>query len=204
MTKKRVKVFVSYSRHDEELVKPLAALLGLNAEDAVFLDVEQLKPGMLWEETIVKAIEQCSVFVICWCCESKKSTFVAKELKLALADRKKKIVPVLFCSAKLPRQVAKRQWIDLRGRIAHTCSASDPHLLTKLKTPPGDSLRRRLEIARHRNITADSARSRIPPGGEVYLLVRSDGELMESMTRDEEEALWLSEKISTYFQNLGE
>jgi hypothetical protein len=127
--KKRVKVFVSYSRHDEDLVKPLAGLLGLSAEDAVFLDIEQLKPGVLWEKTIVKAIEQSSVFVICWCCESKKSSFVAREIKLALADRKRKIVPVLFCSAKLPHQVSKSQWIDLRGRVVHTCCNIEQHLL---------------------------------------------------------------------------
>jgi hypothetical protein len=43
--KKRCKVFVSYSRHDEELVKPLAGLLGAAANDAVFLDVTSLKSG---------------------------------------------------------------------------------------------------------------------------------------------------------------
>ena len=119
--KKKVKVFVSYSRHDEALVKPLAGLLGVAAEDAVFLDVEQLKPGDLWEEKLVGAVQESSVFVLCWCCQSEKSEFVAKEIRIALTDRSKKLVPVLFCSTKLPADLTARQWIDLRGRVVHNC-----------------------------------------------------------------------------------
>ena len=118
---KKPKVFVSYSRHDEALVKPLAGLLGVTVEDAVFLDVNELKPGDVWEEKIVAAVRESTVFVICWCCQSQKSEFVAREISLALEDGKKKLVPVLFCQTKLPADLATRQWIDLRGRILHTC-----------------------------------------------------------------------------------
>ena len=118
---KKAKVFVSYSRHDEALVRPLAGLLGVAAEDAVFLDIEQLKPGDLWESKIIGAVEDSSVFVLCWCCQSKKSAFVAKEIRTALADGKKKLVPVLFCATKLPPELANRQWIDLRGCVVHVC-----------------------------------------------------------------------------------
>jgi hypothetical protein len=88
--KKKCKVFVSYSRHDEGLVKPLAGLLGVVAEDAVFLDVERLKPGQLWEKEITEAVERSSVFVVCWCCETERSRFVMQEIALALRDPKKK------------------------------------------------------------------------------------------------------------------
>jgi hypothetical protein len=112
--KKKCKVFVSYSRHDEALVKPLAGLLGVAADDAVFLDVASLKPGDPWEEEIMEAIKEASVFILCWCCESEKSSPVAKEITAALAGDKKRIVPVLFCSAKLPVFLRYIQWIDLR------------------------------------------------------------------------------------------
>ena len=68
------------------LVKPLAGLLGVVAEDAVFLDVERLKPGQLWEKEITEAVERSSVFVVCWCCETERSRFVMQEIALALRD----------------------------------------------------------------------------------------------------------------------
>jgi hypothetical protein len=66
-------------------------------------------------------VREASVFVLCWCCESGRSAFVAKEISAALAEGKKKLVPVLFCSAPLPAGMADRQWIDLRGKIVHAC-----------------------------------------------------------------------------------
>jgi DNA-directed RNA polymerase subunit RPC12/RpoP len=122
------------------VVKPLAALLGVASEDTVFLDVEQLKPGDLWEEKLTDAVSNSSVFVLCWCCESKKSQFVAKEISIALADKNRKLVPVLFCSTTLPPNLSDRQWIDLRGRIVHSCDHGDgmgiePTLIALPKDP---------------------------------------------------------------------
>ncbi len=117
--KKKTRVFVSYSRHDEALVRPLAGLLGIAADRAVFLDVTSLQPGDEWEAEIINAVRQSSVFVLCWCCESQKSEFVAKEIGMALLDPHKRMVPVLFCSVDLPEALAKRQWIDLSGRNSH-------------------------------------------------------------------------------------
>jgi hypothetical protein len=119
--KKRSKVFVSYSRHDESLIKPLAGLLGAAADDAVFLDVSSIKPGDLWKSEIEGAVRNASVFILCWCCESKRSDFVAYEIKTALEAGGKRLVPVLLCSTPLPPSLADRQWIDLQGRIVHAC-----------------------------------------------------------------------------------
>jgi TIR domain len=133
--RKKTKVFVSYSRHDEALVRPLAGLLGVAADDAVFLDVTSLKPGDLWDDKIMGAVKEASVFVLCWCCESDKSTFIAKEISAALAEGEKKLVPVLFCSTPLPPGMADRQWIDLRGKVVHDCPL--PHV--EKKKPRRDS-----------------------------------------------------------------
>jgi len=132
---------VSYSRHDEALVKPLAGLLGVAADDAVFLDVASLKPGDLWEQRIVDAVKEASVFVVCWCCESNRSIFVAKEITIAMAEGKKRLVPVLFCTAPLPPNMANRQWIDLCGKIVHDCSNSHTKKDgEKQSTPPSVEL----------------------------------------------------------------
>jgi hypothetical protein len=125
--KKKCKLFVSYSRHDEELVKPLAGLLGVAADDEVFLDVESIKPGQKWKSEIERAIRASSVFVLCWCCESEKSKFIAHEIKMAMSSESKRLVPVLFCGIPLPRSLADRQWIDLTGRVAHRCIEARIH-----------------------------------------------------------------------------
>lgn len=133
--RRKIRVFVSYSRHDEALVRPLAGLLGAAAPDAVFLDVTSLKPGDLWDKQIMNAVKEASVFVICWCCESDRSTFIAKEISAALAEGDKKLVPVLFCSTPLPPSLADRQWIDLRGQVTHVCPL--PHVEEKKKQKKG-------------------------------------------------------------------
>jgi hypothetical protein len=124
--KKKCKVFVSYSRHDEALVKPLASLLGAAANDAVFFDVTSLKAGDPWETEIFTAVKQASVFVLCWCCESERSSFVAREISAALSEGNKRLVPVLFCSTPLPPHLANRQWTDLRGKVIHECPTPHP------------------------------------------------------------------------------
>src|SRR4051812_18936197 len=113
---KPCKVFVSYSRHDEALVKPLAGLLGAAADDAIFLDIESIKPGNLWKDEIERAMRTSSVFILCWCCESERSQFVQYEIRMALKGKEKRLVPVLLCSTPLPHSLTDRQWVDLRGR----------------------------------------------------------------------------------------
>lgn len=123
--KKQCKVFVSYSRHDEALVKPLAGLLGVAAENAVFLDVDALKPGDCWRSEIENAVRDSSVFVLCWCCESSRSEFVKAEVEIALEDARKRLVPVLFCATPLPAPLKERQWVNLQGRVTHICNGHD-------------------------------------------------------------------------------
>jgi hypothetical protein len=88
----------------------------------VFLDVTSLKGGDFWKAEIIRAINDAPVFVVCCCCESQRSTFVAEEIWYALKQGEKRLVPVLFCDMPLPDYLAQRQWIDLRGRITHVCN----------------------------------------------------------------------------------
>ena len=134
--KTRYKVFVSYSRHDEALVRPLAGLLGAAASNAVFLDVNSLKPGDSWRSEIRDAVRNASVFIVCWCCESKKSEFIAEEIRTALEDADKHLVPVRLCEAPLPDRLSDRQWIDLRGRIVHECTDPEELLLRGYRGSP--------------------------------------------------------------------
>src|SRR5262249_11024879 len=109
----------------EPLVKPLADLLGVAAENAVFLDIDTLKPGDPWRSKIKKAVRTSSVFVLCWCCEAAYSEFVSEEIKIALEDANKRLVPVLFCATPLPSPLKERQWINLQGKVTHACNGHD-------------------------------------------------------------------------------
>ena len=142
------KVFMSYSRHDEALVKPLAYMLAAGRQDSVFVDIDNLQAGDYWRDEIEDAIGASAVFVLCWCCESKKSEFVRREIQLALKDNQKRIVPVLFCSTPLPEPLANRQWVDLRGRVLHSCKhgSSDQHCRGNVVKP------KRMLSRRHRRI----------------------------------------------------
>lgn len=77
--KTQCKVFISYSRHDEEVVKPLARLLAGVTADPVFLDIDSIKPGDIWESEIETALRASAVFILCWCCQSEKSMGRTKE-----------------------------------------------------------------------------------------------------------------------------
>jgi hypothetical protein len=115
------RTFVSYGRHDEALIKPLVGLLSSVASEPIFLDVTSLEPGDLWRARIEEAIKQCDVFIICWCCASKASRNVAQEIRAALEDKRKKIVPVLLCEQPVPAPLSDCNWVDLRGRVIHQC-----------------------------------------------------------------------------------
>ena len=102
-------------------MKPLAGLLGVAADDAVFLDIASIEPGDRWKDQIDGALRDSTVFIVCWCCEAEKSEFVAYEISVALKGTEKKLVPVLFCDTPLPKSLSVFQWIDLRGQVKHVC-----------------------------------------------------------------------------------
>jgi len=129
--KKRCKVFISYSRHDEALVRPLAQFAGVAVDDAVFFDVTSLAPGDRWRDEIMRAIKDAEVFVVCWCCEARGSSFIAEEIAAALQDRQKRLVPVRLCDTPLPTDLEDSQWIDFRTKMVHACPHSNAALHAK-------------------------------------------------------------------------
>jgi hypothetical protein len=182
--KKKTKIFVSYSRHDEALVKPLAALLELADPEAVFLDVERLKPGDRWEKKLLAAVQESSVVVVCWCCSAAKSTFIAKEVSEALRDPRKTLVPVLLCQENVPSELSDRQWINLRGHVTHNCEENHPHV-------PGATNRQRTQ--------ADG----LTPFIKWATIDLARGSLIDSLQDPKrEEGLQLARKVRGYFYDI--
>jgi hypothetical protein len=107
-------VFVSYSRKDAEPALQIVAQLKSNNFD-VWLDRHAITGGNLWREDIVKAINECSVFLILLSAASVQSRNVRKELDLA--DKKgKPVLPLFLSLVDLPDNMeyalAGIQWID--------------------------------------------------------------------------------------------
>jgi len=93
----KAKIFISYCRHDADLVKPISELVELGNRDTVFFDASSLQPGDDWCEKIETAIHESTIFVLCWCCGSRASEFVAHEMNLAL--QKKERVLILYSTS---------------------------------------------------------------------------------------------------------
>ncbi|MBL0712102.1 MAG: acyl carrier protein [Desulfosarcina sp.] len=106
--------FLSYSREDSEFALKLAQDLrsaGLN----IWIDQIDITAGMRWDRSIEKAMEACGCFIILLSPDSVGSFNVMDELAFALEERKK-IVPVLYRSCKIPFRLRRIQYIDFTGK----------------------------------------------------------------------------------------
>lgn len=106
------RVFLSYSRTDQRFVEPVKKLLD-GVDRLSFFDRADIVAGSRWAKSITDAIQQVEFFVLFWCAHSCRSRPVRDEYVLALESRKK-IIPILLDSAKLPSPLAEFQWVDFR------------------------------------------------------------------------------------------
>jgi TIR domain len=107
-----VPIFVSYSRQDAGLVKPVVGLLRAT-KDLVFQDVDSVMPGMRWRPQVDEALRVAHLIVLFWCYHSSRSAEVRKEYELALSTGKD-VLPVLLDATPLPRELNEYQWVDFR------------------------------------------------------------------------------------------
>lgn len=95
-------VFISYPRTFQEQVKPLAEALHLTLrniyrrETAVFLDVNELKPGQNWEEEIDEALSEARALIVIVTPTLLQSPECCREILLFAESRSKMIVPLIF------------------------------------------------------------------------------------------------------------
>ena len=108
------RVFIAYSRQDQEFVLKLAAnLKGRGAP--VWLDQWDIRAGADWNEAIDEALRACAHFLIVLSPAAVQSREVKGELLTAL-DLHKSIVPVLYRPCPIPRQLRAIQYVDFTGR----------------------------------------------------------------------------------------
>ena len=85
-------VFISYSRKDSEIVKPVYEQLE-KAGIKCWLDVDGMYSGVSFKKVIVDAIKRCKVLLFMSSVNSNKSRNVVSEVSLAM-EYGKKVIPV--------------------------------------------------------------------------------------------------------------
>jgi hypothetical protein len=116
--------FVSYSHEDKPLVDPVARVLQLGGR-RVFWDSHDLAAGTEWRPALEKALKNSAMVVVLWCCDSAKSKWVAKEIRLA-RRHSIPVVAIRLCRYPIPPKIRKYQWADLQGVVVHVCDHERP------------------------------------------------------------------------------
>jgi hypothetical protein len=105
------KIFFSYSRVDGSASAiRLATDLKKKGFD-VWIDQEDIRPGLEWDTEIEKALETCDCLLFLATEKAVASNNVLDEVYYAL-EQKKKVIPVIFVSAKMPFRINRLQHID--------------------------------------------------------------------------------------------
>jgi hypothetical protein len=113
----RRKVFVSYSRADLSLVLPIVALLR-TTQNHVFIDVDSIQLGKLWEPQLLRSIRNAALVIVFWCRHSAASPWVERELREAI-EMRKNVLPLLLDNTPVPEALRKFQTLDFRSLAGH-------------------------------------------------------------------------------------
>ncbi len=104
-------VFICYAREDQDFVIKLASTLK-ERKINVWLDQWHITAGADWDMEVENALYKCSEFLIILSPSSVSSFEVRGELRTAI-DEKKHIIPILYQSCRMPRQLKLYQYVDL-------------------------------------------------------------------------------------------
>jgi len=127
-------IFISYASAN----RPFALQIAERLEQfyTVWIDREGIDGGMQWENAIMQAVTDCTVFIVIVTPESNQSEWVARETILA-EKLKKQRVPILL-SGELPFRLLNLHYIDFQGEFEggfrDLLEALRPHLQPQDKT----------------------------------------------------------------------
>lgn len=142
--------FISYSHVDKKFVKDL--VVGLRYFEIVpWIDVEDIRPGTIWREEIVMAINVCHTFIFVISEASVRAeSYALIELNHAVMCNKR-IIPLLYQNCEnIPLSIRDIQWLTFDSFFEGL-----GELARVLKSPPGCT------ISKERN--------------DAYLLIKVDG-----------------------------
>ncbi len=111
------KIFISYSRADEEFARKLARSLSeMGAQ--IWLDVNDIPAGMKWSTAIQQGLNVCQIMLLIISPESMASSNVEDEWQYYL-DKKKPIIPLLYKPADKHFQINRLQHVDFHTVSYH-------------------------------------------------------------------------------------
>jgi hypothetical protein len=109
----RASSFISYSRHDQDFARRLAAELSARAYE-VFFDQTSIPAGEDWTRSVQSALESCSRLILILSPHAVESKNVLDETRYAL-DHGKQIYPVLFQDCSIPFWLWRIEYVDFQG-----------------------------------------------------------------------------------------
>jgi formylglycine-generating enzyme required for sulfatase activity len=104
------RIFISYSRKDEEFARRLARSLSESGMD-VWIDLEDIPAGMKWSKAIQQGLDNAEVMVVIISPDSMTSSNVEDEWQYFL-DHGKPVIPLLLHPARVHFQLNRIQYID--------------------------------------------------------------------------------------------
>ncbi|MBN2304089.1 MAG: TIR domain-containing protein, partial [Anaerolineae bacterium] len=134
------RIFISYSRADEEFAKKLKTDLERLGAD-IWVDVESIPAGTDWSNEIQGGLDTCDVMILVVSPASMGSTNVQYEWKYFRNTRKKPIITARWQVAKLPFQLDRFQYVDFHEQpydsaFEALCTALQNNGITLRKSTP--------------------------------------------------------------------
>ena len=118
------RIFISYAREDETLVKSIVAFLKAAGFETWF-DKDNLLAGQDWRKVIEREIARARLLLVCVSSHSvDKTGFVQKEMRLALEQAELRppsqvyIIPVKLNNCSVPEGIVRWHVLDLREQKA--------------------------------------------------------------------------------------
>ncbi len=104
------RIFISYSRQDQEFALRMATSLRETGMD-VWIDLEDIPAGMKWSSAIQEGLDSAELMIVIISPNSMSSRNVEDEWQYYL-DNSKPVIPVLLQPAKIHFQLSRIQYID--------------------------------------------------------------------------------------------
>lgn len=104
------RIFISYSRQDQEFALRLATSLRETGVD-VWIDLEDIPAGMKWSSAIQEGLDSAELMIVIISPDSMASRNVEDEWQYYL-DNHKPVIPVLLQPSKIHFQLSRIQYID--------------------------------------------------------------------------------------------
>jgi hypothetical protein len=136
------RIFVSYSRKDENFARKLATALSTAGYD-LWIDVDDIPAGMNWNPAIQTGLQRMQVLIVVVSPDSMVSPKVLDEMDYAWTHGKR-IIPLLYRPADMRYPLKQMQYIDFHN---DTFERAMQRLIDEIEKPtPHEAAARRAEI----------------------------------------------------------